>query len=399
MDLFLLYQYFITASLLIVLVNFTTNNILFKNTANFLLPESLKKSPPLVSILVPARNEAKNIKGCIRSLLKQDYANIEILVLDDNSSDNTGQIVKEIEEKDSRVKLITGKPLKKGWLGKSYACHQLAKYANGDYFVFTDADTLHFKRSISNATSCLTINNLDALSVYPMQIIVTLHERMIVTFVNFAVLNFLALILLKKSKNPIFCTGMGQFMLFKRETYRKIGGHKSVKKEILDDVKISKQVKRCGYKFMIFDGSRDVYCRMYRNFSEVVSGFSKLIFAIFNYNIFIQLIVTLLISALFLFPFILFPLGVLIFAWSKIVMNLFIVQISIILIIKITLALRFKSRILDAVVLHPFSMLYLILISINSVFQAKLGRGIYWKGRTYDIKDKDNLKLFSDNYK
>ena len=399
MDLFLLYQYFITAALLIVLINFITNNILFKNTANFLLPEPIKKSPPLVSVLIPARNEAKNIKRCVRSLLKQDYTNIEILVLDDNSSDNTGQIVKEIEKKDSRVKLITGKPLKKGWLGKSYACHQLAKYANGDYFIFTDADTLHFKKSVSNAISSLAINNLDALSIYPMQIMVTLHERMIVAFISFFVFNFLFLIFLKNSKNPFFSTGMGQFMLFKRETYEKIGGHESVKKEILEDVHISKQVKRCGYKFMIFDGSRDVYCRMYRNFNEVVSGFSKFIFATFNYNIFIQLIATIIISVLFLFPFILFPLGILIFAWPKIIMILIIAQISITLIIRIIIALRFKSRIFDAVVLHPFSILYLILISINSVFQAKLGSGVYWKGRAYDIKDKDTLKLFNDSYK
>jgi len=399
MDLFLSYQYFVTTALLVVLINFIINSILFKNAANFLLPDSIKRKNPLASILIPARNEEKNINRCVRSLLKQDYFNIEILVLDDNSSDGTGQVVKQISEKDSRVKLITGKPLKNGWLGKSYACHQLAKRANGAYFVFTDADTLHSRKSISNAINCLTVNNLDALSIYPMQIMVTLHERMIVSFVNFAVLNFLALILLKKSKNPLFCTGMGQFMLFKREIYEKIGGHESVKKEILEDVHISKQVKRCGYKFMIFDGSRDVYCRMYKNFSEVVSGFSKFIFATFNYNIFVQSIVTSLVSALFLFPFILFPLGVLIFAWPKIVMNLIIVQISIILIIKIILALRFKSRILDAVVLHPFSILYLILISINSVFQAKLGRGVYWKGRTYDIKDKDDLKIINNSYK
>ena len=89
MEKFLLYQYFITSISVLLLINFIINNILFKNIANYILPESFKKSLPLVSILIPARNEADNIKRCVRSLLKQDYPNTEILVLDDNSDDST----------------------------------------------------------------------------------------------------------------------------------------------------------------------------------------------------------------------------------------------------------------------------------------------------------------------
>src|SRR3972149_1006586 len=128
-----------------IIFYYYTNNILFKSTANYPLPESLKKSTPLVSILIPARNEAENIKRCLRSLLKQDYPNIEILVLDDNSDDGTSISVKKLAEKDKRIRLIAGKPLKKGWLGKCYACWQLSKYAKGKYLIFTDADTLHFE--------------------------------------------------------------------------------------------------------------------------------------------------------------------------------------------------------------------------------------------------------------
>ncbi|GAH10275.1 unnamed protein product, partial [marine sediment metagenome] len=147
-------------------------------------------------------------------------------------------------EKDSRVKLITGKPLKSGWIGKSYACYQLSKYAKGKYFIFTDADTLHFKNSISSAIGCLTGNNLGALSAIPKQIMVTFHERMVVTWVHFGILALLPLFLVKKSKNPLFCTANGQFILFRREVYEKIGGHESIKTKILEDIHISKQVKR-----------------------------------------------------------------------------------------------------------------------------------------------------------
>ncbi len=384
MHLSLLYQYFVTSILAIFLLNFIINNILFKNTANYSLPESLIKSPPLVSILVPARNEAKNIKRCLISLSKQDYPNIEILVLDDNSNDGTSLVVEEFAEKDSRVKLITGKPLKSGWIGKSYACYQLSKYAKGKYFIFTDADTLHFKNSISSAIGCLTGNNLGALSAIPKQIMVTFHERMVVTWVHFGILSLLPLFLVKKLKNPLFCTANGQFMLFRREVYEKIGGHKSIKTKILEDIHISKQVKRYGYNFMIFDGSKNIYCRMYRSFSKVIRGFSKFMFAAFDYNLFTMAVVILLISVLFLFPFILLPLGVFIFDWSGMIINLITIQIFIVLIMRIILAIRLKNRILD-IFFHPLSMVYIILICINSVLQTKFGEGACWKDRRYDI--------------
>jgi chlorobactene glucosyltransferase len=335
--------------------------------------------------MVPARNEAENIKMCVISLLKQDYANIEILVLDDNSTDDTSLIVKRIAEKDSRVKLITGKPLKDGWIGKSYACHQLAKHARGRYFLFTDADTLHFKNAVSSTIGCLIKNKLDALSAIPKQIMVGIHERLVVTWVHFGILSLLPLILIKKSKYPLFCTANGQCMLFKREVYRKIGGHKSIKTKILEDIHISKQVKRHGYRFMLFDGSKNIYCRMYRNFRGLIKGFSKFMFAAFDFKVFNIAVVILFISVIFLFPFIFLPLGILLFNWPYPIVNLIIIQIFIVLTMRIILAIRLNNRILDTF-LHPVSMVYIILLCINSVLQTKFGEGAYWKDRGYDIR-------------
>jgi len=385
MHLFLLYQYFVLSILVIFLINFILNNIFFKNIAGYSLPESFIKRPPLVSIMVPARNEAENIKMCVTSLLKQDYANIEILILDDNSTDDTSLIVKRIAEKDSRVKLITGKPLKDGWIGKSYACHQLAKHARGRYFLFTDADTLHFKNAVSSTIGCLTKNKLDALSAIPKQIMVGIHERLVVTWVHFGILSLLPLILIKKSKYPLFCTANGQCMLFKREVYRKIGGHKSIKTKILEDIHISKQVKRHGYRFMLFDGSKNIYCRMYRNFRGLIKGFSKFMFAAFDFKVFNIAVAILFISVIFLFPFIFLPLGILLFNWPYPIVNLIIIQIFVVLTMRIILAIRLNNRILDTF-LHPVSMLYIILLCINSVLQTKFGEGAYWKGRGYDIR-------------
>ena len=396
MNIFIIYQYIITAILGIFLINFIINNIVFKNTANYCLPESFKKNPPLVSIMIPARNEAENIKRCLRSLLKQDYPNIEILVLDDNSDDGTSISVKKLAEKDKRIRLIAGKPLKKGWLGKCYACWQLSKYAKGKYLIFTDADTLHFENSISSSIGCLISNKLDALSSIPRQIMVTIHERLLIIWVHFGIMALLPLYLINKSRNPLFSTANGQFLLFKKEVYRKIGGHKSIKNKILEDIHISKMVKKHGYKFMVFDGSKNINCRMYRNFKDLIRGFSKFMFAAFDFKLFTMIIVILLITVLFLMPFILLPVGILFFDWPGIIIDLIVLQIFFLLVMRIILAIRVKNRVFDAF-LHPFSMIYVILICINSVFQTKFGEGVYWKGRRYDVYGEDSLELIDDD--
>jgi len=283
-------------------------------------------------------------------------------------------------------------------MGKSYACHQLAGYARGDYLVFTDADTLHFPSSVSSSVACLLRYRLDALSVFPMQIMVTLHERMVVIFINFAVLCLVPIWIIRKIKSSLVSVANGQFMLFKKEVYKKIGGHRAIKNELIEDVSISKQVKRHGYRFMIFDGRSNIYCRMYKNFGDVVRGFSKFIFAAMDYSTFNLLVVISTITVLFLFPFILLPLGIYCFDWSRIVINLVMSQIIIVAIIKIVLSIRFKNRILD-VLFHPLSMLYIIALSINSAYRVKSGYGIYWKGRTYNIDNGKEIEIVNDNFR
>ncbi|MFC2145540.1 glycosyltransferase, partial [Actinomycetota bacterium] len=375
--------------------NFIINNILYKNTANYSLPKSFKKTQPLISILVPARNEAANIKRCIRSLLKQDYPNIEIIVLNDNSEDDTALIVERLAAENSNLKLINGKPLKPGWLGKCYACYQLSKHAKGEYFVFTDADTFHVKSSVSSAIGCLVSNKLDVLSAIPRQIMVGIHERMVVSWTHFGILSLLPLIMVKKSKNPLFATANGQFLLFKRKVYEKIGGHKSIKAKVLEDIHMAKQVKRCGYRIMLFDGSTNIACRMYRNFKDLLRGFSKFMYAAFDFKLFTMTFVVLFIISVFLAPFILLPLGLLVFDWSGTLIGLFIIQIFAVLVMRSILAIRVKSRAID-VLLHPLSTAYILLICINSVLQTKFGEGVNWKDRRYDVSSGDFLELIDD---
>jgi chlorobactene glucosyltransferase len=191
MGVFLYYQYVVLFALSLMLLNLVINNFVFKNVENYSLADQVLKNPPLISILIPARNEAENISRCLKSLLKQDYPNLEIIVLNDNSTDTTSKVVKGIAQKDNRVRLVEGAPLEEGWTGKNFASHQLAKHAKGEYFVFTDADTVHFPKTISSAFGALLTSKIDALSIYPRQIMVSFGERMSVPIINIALQCFI----------------------------------------------------------------------------------------------------------------------------------------------------------------------------------------------------------------
>jgi chlorobactene glucosyltransferase len=391
MDLFLLYQFVVLAILLLLFINFLVNNILLKDISRYGKSFFAKDDAPLVSVLIPARNEEKNISRCLKMILKQDYPNFEVIVLDDNSVDKTYEIVNGYRMKDQRVKLYKGGPLIKGWMGKNYACHQLSKYANGKYLIFTDADTLHVGNSISHSLNSLIANKLDALSVYPKQIMVTIHERMSVSFISFAILLFMPLILVKKTKNPLFATAIGQFFLFKRKAYFDMGGHESVKSEILEDIHISKRVKKAGYRFMVFDGKRDIYCRMYKNLKEVIVGFNRFIFSAFDFNTTMICICFIFLLLLFLMPFIYLPLGFFLLGWDGMPVNLLIYQIIIILVIRTMLAIRFRSKVYD-ILLHPLMMVYIFALAFSSVMHSKSGLGVLWKDRSYDCKSRKEIE-------
>ena len=390
------YQYIITGLIAFILINLIINMIVFKNIKNFNLPARFKDSPPLISILIPARNEESNISKLLLSLIKQDYENLEILVLDDNSIDSTAAIVQRMALKDNRIKLIDGARLEEGWLGKSWACHQLAAHASGQYFIFTDADTLHSSDTVSKALAALVQNKLDGLSVYPRQIMVTFAERMLVSFIGMGVFTMFPLVLIKKTKSKFFSTGIGQFFMFKKEAYFKSGGHESVKAEILEDIHLSKRIKAAGFSYMVFDGSCNIFCRMYKNFRDAISGFSKFIFAAFDYNGFSEAIAISFYSILFLVPFILLPIS-LIFEWSRTLVILNIIQILLVFTIKTIIAYRFKERIFD-MFLTPVSLCFIIAAAINSYIQARFRKGVYWKGRTYDVKISEKISLVDDDY-
>ena len=374
------YNSIIAVILFIILLNF------IKNLSEFRLLSSYKLTPnsekPFVSILVPARNEERNIARCINSLIAQDYENFEIIVLNDNSTDRTEEILDELARTDSRIKVIKGRPLPHGWVGKNFACHQLSKAAKGEYLFYTDADTWHHKSSLSSGMAAMQEMGADLLTLTPSEKVETLSERMIVPFMHFALMSFLPIKRIYRSRNPLLTFSVGQYMLFRRKAYDAIGGHASIPSEIVEDMELGKRIKKFGFKQLVLDGNRMVYCRMYHSIKEVWQGFSKFLFAVFKFRLFALLPVIFIMDSLFLMPFIF--LMYMILTGNKSNPNFFLVATQIILILanKTLLSHRFEYSYID-VPLHPISLMHINMIAFYSIFLHMKGIGITWKGRRY----------------
>jgi chlorobactene glucosyltransferase len=245
---------------------------------------------PMVSILLPARDEARTVSACVTSLLAQRYPRFELLVLDDHSTDATPAILGRLAARDARLRVLAGQPLPAGWLGKHWACQQLADQARGELLLFTDADTLHHSDALRHAVAALLAEQADLVSVLPRQTLRSWGERLVVPLLPWSLASFYphrlsARRVLGVSQLPLALTmAVGQFMLFRREAYVRGGGHAAVRANVVDDIALARALTRQGGRCRLLDAGGLVTCRMYRSFAEASQGFSKNLFAAFDYR-------------------------------------------------------------------------------------------------------------------
>ncbi|MFN3763638.1 MAG: glycosyltransferase, partial [Anaerolineae bacterium] len=244
------YQVALTVLLLVVGLNLIANlRMVEKATPSRVNPAGLE----WVSVLVPARNEARNIRRCLESLLAQDYPLMEVLVLDDGSTDETPEIVAEMARRDPRLRLIPGQPLPAGWMGKNFACHQLSQEARGEWLLFTDADTVHHPQTLSWALTAARENRADLVTLVPRAVTHTFGEQLLLPIIPFGVLGCFPLALGARLGIPALSMAIGTFLLFRREAYERIGGHAAVRGEIAEDVVLARRVRRHGGRVVLLD--------------------------------------------------------------------------------------------------------------------------------------------------
>ncbi len=349
------------------------------------------KTTPLVSILVPARNEEANIEACIRSLLAQKYTPLEILVLDDQSSDRTALIVQHIIDElpptqKISLRLLPGGELPQGWIGKNFACHQLAQQAQGEYLLFTDADTLHAPEMVQAIIYYMQQQQVQLLTGQPEQLLGSPAERLIVPLLNFTILTLLPVVLIRRRPEPSLATGNGQLLCFQRTAYEGIGGHIAVKGRILEDVLLARRLKAAGYQMAFIDAFELVQCRMYHSWREVWAGFSKNLFAFYNYSLPFACFALVLNFLLFVLPALILPFA-LILRFPQHIIFYTLVAYILAVTMRMLLTLRFtRSRrglMLLYSLLHPVSIVLECLVLLNAIRWHYRKSGTTWKGRQY----------------
>ncbi|MCC8145086.1 MAG: glycosyltransferase family 2 protein [Bacteroidales bacterium] len=323
---------------------------------------------PEISVLIPARNEEENI-GLILSDLSSDDTGIkEIIVYDDNSTDETTPIVHKWSESNPKIKLISGHDLPENWMGKNFACYNLAKEAKGKYLLFLDADVRIRNKAVIRALSYLSHHKIKLLSVFPQQIMPNRGTYLVVPLMNWILLSLLPLTAVRKIPQPSLSAANGQFMFFDAETYKKLQPHKKVKRSAIEDMKIVRYYKRKKIKVAVLLGYDDVQCKMYHNLDEAVEGFSKNFFEFFGGSQFLCY---------------LFAIITTIAPWVILALNgisAAVIYIIIVLLIRILISVTSKQS-AKFNILNIVSQQFILWRIILNASKKKKKKNLLWKGR------------------
>lgn len=352
--------YFAVVRLLVALVNCITRTSLPRASG--------RCDEPLVSILIPARNEQQNIGTLLSDIKKLSYRNCEVIVYDDCSTDRTAEIVNEYRLMDSRIKLISGTPLPQGWLGKSFACHQLSLIARGEYYLYLDADVRVNGNLIERSINYTRKYNLGLLSIFPRQIMDSAGERMSVPIMNRILLSLLPLALVRTSPWTSFTAANGQFIFFDADIYKKSQPHSKCKSFKAEDIAICRYYKKQRIKVSTLLGDCDIQCRMYKSLPEAINGFSKNIFSFFGNSISVTMLYALYTT---LAPFVL----LLIFGlWALMA------YMAAIVVMQIFISVASRQHIFLNIVLLPLQQFVFLRIVFVAISKSLTG-SLEWKGR------------------
>ena len=315
------------------------------------------------------------------SLLQSDYPRLEILVLDDNSSDRTHEIVKELSKHHQQLRIIKGKKLPPGWNGKNWACHQLSFAARGDWFLFTDADTIHQPQSVSTALAAARKRKSVFVSCIPSFITKTWAEKLYFPIIHFVFVALLPFKLLNFSTDSRLSFGMGPFLFIERDFFFSWGGYEAIKAEIVDDLAMARKVKENKGKISILDGTQFMDVRFYSCFKEVWNGFSKNSYEAIGKAPHYLALIVFGCYYLFIYPYL--------SLWAALVSHqslaLPLLQVMTIALIKFILSVRFRVNVVYGQ-LHPLTVIFALAILLNSFRLLLFKKKFEWKERLYPVE-------------
>jgi chlorobactene glucosyltransferase len=361
----------IALALLVISMMAIANVLLFPRLGA--RPYPLPPDPPFVSVLIPARNEARVIGKSVASLLAQDYPRFELLVLDDQSEDGTADAARVAGAGDARLNILQGAALPDGWVGKNRACWQLARAAQGEILLFADADVQWQPGALAAVVAAMHAHSADMLTVWPTQTTVTWGERLVVPLMALAILAYLPVVAVHHTPWPIFAAANGQCLAFRRAAYAATGGHAAVAGNIVEDMALARRAKGRGLRLRMFDAAGRIGCRMYHSWPEVRDGYAKNILAGHANSVPFLLLSTLFHWLVYVFPWLWLPFDVRV--WPLAAGGV---------LVRMLTAAATRQRVRDGL-LMPVSVVLMTYIAFRAIMWHYLG-GPRWKGRVVNCE-------------
>jgi hypothetical protein len=230
---------------------------------------------PAVSLLIPTRDEASRIGPTLDHALASEGVTLEMIVLDDGSTDDTHTIVQNYADRDTRLRLIEGTTLPPGWSGKQHACYQLASAASHPALVWIDADVHLTPDALRRAAEALHRTGASLISGFPRQVMGTFSEKLVIPMIHTLLLGYLPMAGMRWTRHPGFAAGCGQFFIANREAYEQVGGHRVIAHSFHDGITLPRAFRAAGHHTLIFDATDTARCRMYESFPDLWWGFAK----------------------------------------------------------------------------------------------------------------------------
>jgi glycosyltransferase involved in cell wall biosynthesis len=331
---------------------------------------------PLVSVIIPARNEERSIEQTVRAFFAQTYLSLEIIAIDDRSTDATGVLLHGLAGEDARLTVIDNEEPPPGWLGKPWALHQGSLRARGSLLLFVDADVLYAPPAVAAAVAHLERRDVPMLALLPHFTMRGFWEHVIMPNLAFFAFSMIPLWLSNRTRIPLLALGGGTGNLIRRSDYDHAGGHEALKDAVVDDVGLARLVRRSGRRTEVVRADRMVSVRMYEGLRAIIEGFTKNGFAVAGRSYFLMVVFLLLGAIVHVLPYVLAFTG-----------DGF--AIGAVGALTLTRAILFRSlgyRLDNAVLGHPLMMAAWFVIMIRSTWITGVRRQLAWRGRTYDAR-------------
>ncbi|HEX7151931.1 MAG TPA: glycosyltransferase family 2 protein [Thermoanaerobaculia bacterium] len=336
-----------------------------------LVPPTPVARGPRVSVVIPARDEERTIERTVRAMLAQTYPDLEVVVVNDRSTDATGAILAAID--DPRLVVVDGEEPSAGWLGKPWALEQGGRRATGELLLFVDADVIYAPETVAAAVAYLERSGAAMLSLFPQLVMHGFWERLAMPQLAVTAFGFLPLWLSNRTTIPLLAIGGGPGNLVRRDVYDAVGGYAPLKDAVVDDIGFARLVRRHRHRTELVRADDLVSLRMYHGLREIVDGFTKNAFAAFHYSyllFFVACVLGFLFQGL---PYLLALTG------DRVAL----VTVALISVSRLILYVPLRYGVLNALLGHLPMMLIWGWILVRSVWRTGVRKQVLWRGRSY----------------